>query len=698
MPALRRSRLIAERRSVLPVLAAVCVWLLLPGALPAAADQIRLSEDTFAPARARFDAVRALREGRYADVLRITAPIGDDPDMLLVRGRALVATGRYEEALPPLETAARLVPLGEAQLALGELHLLVGRTAPAREQLEPLVAAAARSSDGHVLGLAARAAARLGRYEQANALFRDAAAFIGDNADLQLAWGELFLEKHNRPEAVQSFRAALQRDRRNAAAFAGIARAFADENADAARQLAMRALAYNPALAAAHLVLADIALDEDRRDEARASVEAVLAVNDRHPDALARQAAMAFLDDRLGDFEAIVARVLAINPRFGDVYRIAGAQAARHYRFEAAARLVRRALEIEPGNVRAQADLGLHLLRTGDEAGARRALEAAFQADPYDVVSYNLLGLLDTLDAFETVEDGLVTLRLHPDEAPVLREHALLLARRALDTLAARYDVALEGPILVEIFPRHDDFAVRNVGLPGMVGALGACFGKVVTLDSPRARPPGSFNWQATLWHEMAHVVTLQLSDNRIPRWLTEGISVYEEKRARPEWGREMEARFADALERGEVLPLADLNRGFMSGDTIALAYYQASLLVEHLVATRGHDALRDLVRAFADGLSTDEAMRRVIGPTLAELEPEFRASIAERFAAVLAASRTPDDVRLNARTPRRVLEALAREHPDSYEVLLRLGERRALDGDTAGAYEAWERAARVLP
>src|SRR5690606_21672611 len=150
--------------------------------------------------------------------------------------------------------------------------------------------------------------------------------------------------------------------------------------------------------------------------------------------------------------------------------------------------------------------------------------------------------------------------------ASVLREHALPLARRALATLASRYGVEVEGPILVEIFPRHDDFAVRNVGLPGMVGALGACFGKVVTLDSPRARPPGSFNWQATLWHEMAHVVTLQLSENRVPRWLTEGISVYEEKRARPEWGREMEMRFAEALESGELLPLAELNRGFMSG------------------------------------------------------------------------------------------------------------------------------------
>ena len=39
-----------------------------------------------------------------------------------------------------------------------------------------------------------------------------------------------------------------------------------------------------------------------------------------------------------------------------------------------------------------------------------------------------------------------------------------------------------------------------------MIGALGACFGRVVTMDSPKARPPGEFQWEATLWHELAHV------------------------------------------------------------------------------------------------------------------------------------------------------------------------------------------------
>src|SRR5262249_20158756 len=156
------------------------------------------------------------------------------------------------------------------------------------------------------------------------------------------------------------------------------------------------------------------ALDEDRRDEAAGAVKSALAVNPSSLQALSLQAAMAYLDDRTSDFDALVTRVLAINPHFGDVYRVAAAQAARHYRFEGAVALNRKALTIDPGNVRAAADLGTDLLRTGDEASARALLDRVFKADPYDVVAYNLLGLLDTLESFQTSQSELVTLRLHP--------------------------------------------------------------------------------------------------------------------------------------------------------------------------------------------------------------------------------------------------------------------------------------------
>ena len=102
------------------------------------------------------------------------------------------------------------------------------------------------------------------------------------------------------------------------------------------------------------------------------------------------------------------------------------------------------------------------------------------------MVTFNSLALLDWLDKFQTVQDGDLISRFHQDEVAVMKEQAIPLAKEVLAAMSKRYGFAPKGPILIEMFPKHDDFAVRTLGLPGMVGALGACFGRVVTLDSPR--------------------------------------------------------------------------------------------------------------------------------------------------------------------------------------------------------------------
>src|SRR5262249_51733984 len=162
-------------------------------------------------------------------------------------------------------------------------------------------------------------------------------------------------------------------------------------------------------------------------------------------------------------FDAAVARALAINPTYGEVYRVAGSQAADHYRFEEAVALVKKSLELDPENSRALGELGIHLLPTRDEARARVPLQAPVQPDAYDAQTFNLLSLLDSLDKFGTVKDGNLIVRLHPEDAPVMRDAVVKLSRTALSDLSKRYGGFMpRGPILIEAFPRHDDFAVRT--------------------------------------------------------------------------------------------------------------------------------------------------------------------------------------------------------------------------------------------
>ena len=313
-------------------------------------------------------------------------------------------------------------------------------------------------------------------------------------------------------------------------------------------------------------------------------------------------------------------------------------------------------------------------------------------------MTFNLLALLDKLEKFDVVQDGDLTFKFDPNETKVLREYAIPLAHEALTKLSAAYQFTPKGPILIEVFPVHDDFAVRNLGLPGLVGALGACFGRVVSMDSPRAKAPGDFSWQATLWHELAHVVTLQMSKQRVPRWLTEGISVYEEGRRVPSWATEMEVPFALALERGQVLKLRDLNSGFTKPDTIALSYYQSSLLVGHIVATRGEPALRALLLAYGDGAEGDDAISKGLGISVDDLQGTFDKMLDQRFSAVRTALR--DTAKPRPGDPGgdiTLLKAAASEHPGSYRAQLALGLALAKEGNKA-AFEPLEKAAQLVP
>jgi tetratricopeptide (TPR) repeat protein len=682
-------------RPLVAILLYVCAWATFP---PAYADQKAVPTEAQEFLEAARRAI-AHGETSEAESMARSRP-GADPAAAAVLGQLAIRRGKYDEAVSLLEPAAAQEPDGEAALTLGQLHVQLGRTEAGTRLLTAVYRQNLVRSDAEAQFRAARAAQALGLPREAKMLFQSASA--SKDPAIDTGWGLLFLEKYNKPEALRSFKEALEKDPKWAPAHAGVARVLADENPPAAAAAATKALEIDAEFTDAHLLLAELELDNSRRDNARARIDKILAINPSHLEARAWLAAMSYVRGEQAEFEAEVKRVLAISPGYGDVYRIAGELAARNYRFEEAVALARKAIALDPTSGRSYADLGMHLMRTGEEPEARRVLERAFNFDPFDVVTYNLLALLDTLDKFVVEKSGDLIVKFHPDEAAIMREYAIPLAHEALETLSARYKFKPKGPILIEIFTNHDDFAVRNLGLPGMIGALGACFGRVVTMDSPRARnTPGAFSWQATLWHELAHVITLQMSNQRVPRWLTEGVSVFEEARARPEWGREMEVPFARALEQGETLRLKDLNSGFTRPETIALAYYQASLLVEHIASTHGEPALRTLVSSYADGVEGDAAIPKALGVSIDELQATFDRAVQKKFAPLLSALKgTPTDSPKPA--PGRdadvgVLKAAAAAQPGNYAAQLALGRALAAAGDRA-AFEPLERAAALIP
>ena len=650
-----------------------------------------------APANEPFPraARRAIAHGHAteAEALAKARP-ANDPAAVAVLGRLAIARGAYDEAVKILEPAATSNPQSDAALELGLLHQRLGHLDQASRLLNGVFRQGSSASDTESLLRSGRAAHALNKPHDADALYR-AALKSGPDAAVATAWGNQLLDIFLPADALNAFKTALQADAEWAPAHAGIARTLADENPTAAAEAANKALEIDPTLVDAHLTLAQLDLDNARFDAARERIDKALKSNESDLDALSLLAAIAYVRTGRQAFDTEARRVLAINPAFGEVYRVAADLAARNYRFDEAVALSREAVALDPSNSRAFADLGLQLMRTGDEPDARKALDRAFQANGFDRVTLNLLNLLDKLEKFDVVQDADLTFKFQPDETAVLKEYAIPLAHDALKTLSAKYQFTPKGPILIEVFPVHDDFAVRNLGLPGLIGALGACFGRVVSIDSPHARQPGTFSWQATLWHELAHVITLQMSNQRVPRWLTEGISVYEEGRARPEWGRDMEVPFAMAMEQGKVLKLKDLNSGFTKPDTIALAYFEASLLVDHIVATRGEAALRQLLLTYGAGGEGDAAIQKGLGVTIDDLQASFDKALDARFSSIRAALH--DQPQAAGGEDAAALRVAAGAKPGSYRAQMAFGLALAEQGDKA-AYEPLEKASALIP
>ena len=235
--------------------------------------------------------------------------------------------------------------------------------------------------------------------------------------------------------------------------------------------------------------------------------------------------------------------------------------------------------------------------------------------------------LNDELSRYRTLDADGFQVRMDANEAEIYGDAVVELLLRARKTLCTKYGLELKDRITVEIFPQPNDFAVRTFGMPGASGFLGVCFGRVITANSPASQKDHPSNWQAVLWHEFCHVVTLELTHNRMPRWLSEGISVYEERLANPTWGQRMTAASRTRILNGRMTPIRDLSGAFLHPETSAdlnFAYYQSSLVVENFVERYGLEKLKSVLVELGTGLPIDLALERHLA-SLEQLDEEFR-------------------------------------------------------------------------
>ncbi len=620
-------------------------------------------------------------------------------------GEVFAVSGRYTEAIAEFERASAdreksSVSPGEkleSDLRRAELLELVGQEERAKAIYESFVKYYTDSDPQTAFELTqiARALVRLERFQDANDMYRAAIEADSDYLEAQLGAGELFTEKYNYSDAAQFIDDGLKLNPNSARAYLALAHNKRLEGGEEMSAALTRALAVNPNFVEAIALKAALSLEAGQFDAAAAEIEKALKINSRSLEAHSLRAAMFYLQDR--DFEPEVAATLAIGPRYGGIYNTLSHYATITRRTEQAAQFARRAIEIAPRLWNAHLSLGMALLRMGQMESGRAEVEKAFKGDPFNVWAKNTLDLLDSMQDFRETKRGAFVIKASAQESEVLSPYAANLLEEAAAKLTSKYRFTPKGPIMVEIFQNHEDFAVRTLGIPGL-GALGVCFGMVIAQDSPSAREAGEFNWGSTLWHEYTHVITLQMTDYRIPRWFSEGLSVYEERRARPGWGDDWNPLFVRTFAAGRWFKIADLDGGFQRARTpqdIPIAYFQASQVCEFIADRFGFDAILRMLALYRDKAHTPDVLRQVLKLSESEFDREFSAYVgakarplneALRTEANLVASLGKDDV----------LKMLASE--DTFSLRLRAGDLLLADGDTAGAAVHFRRAIQLFP
>jgi tetratricopeptide (TPR) repeat protein len=616
----------------------------------------------------------------------------DRPAARLLLARAQLATGDYagaEATLVPLiqgqaqgQGPAKDAQAIEAHLVFDELRRMTGRTKDALADLEQLWKAStsdrairtalgeARYALGDVLGAKALfdetikesdanklnlddpvqtyqlavAARYTSQFQLANDAFRETLKLSPQLTAAGVAWADLFLEKYAAQLAEQTLEEVFKVNPNDPEAHAAMAQVIVETRYDlaAVRHHLDASLGVNSRNARALKVRASIEIDQNQWDTANKTLDGVIAANKDDVEAIAMKATVAWLRDDLKAYQAEVARTLAIDPAYAELYRIVARSAVREHRYVEAIELEKQAVKLKPDFYEAMAGAGLGYLRLGMEKEGIEWLDKSWAGDQYNVRTFNTRTLFkQTIPkeyTFGTSKN--FRIRYHNDEKAVLARYLEPTMEQAFASMVRRYGFTPKTPVTLELYADRNDYGIRTVGLPD-ISALGVCFGQVITAMSPAN---GDINWGMVLWHELGHVFAIQLSNSRVPRWFTEGLSEYETLIARPDWRRENDADLYGAVANQALPSIGNLNSEFMQPDTnaVVVAYYQSAVTIEYLVQTYGFPKIVEALKLFGKGKETADVLQVITGKTVAQLDVDFRKYLDIRLKAYAGTFKLP--------------------------------------------------------
>ncbi len=495
--------------------------------------------------------------------------------------------------------------------------------------------------------------------------------------------GRVFMDKHNKPAAFRAFERALTINPLAVEVIVarGQMAASAMEFKDAERH-AERALKINPRYVPALCLLADVHWFSGETDTTLKVLAKAQAVNPRDEATLARLAACHHLKKNQVLFQAVQAEATKNNPKCYTFYTDLAALLEQRKIYGDAEKYYNVAIQMQPKFAEAQAGLGMLYMRNAKEAEARKTLEDAKAADPFNVRVFNSLRVLDHLDRYESLKTEHFIIRYDQKNDEVLANFMAIYLEDIYKELADQFDYRPKGPFQIQIFMKHEMFSGRVVAVPDL-HTIGACTGPLVAMVSPRdtSKVTKLFNWNRVIRHELVHVFNLVQTQGRVPHWFTEGLAVrYEGPHIPPSW----HALLAEKVHNKELLDLDNILLGFIRPRSPAQwqqAYLQSLLYVEYLSKTHGEKSIGRMLAAFAEGLDTGPALEKACNVKQDVFEKGYREFLFEKV------KKTVVPVTRKEMTLKQLREAHAK-NPDDGEIAVQLAEKNYFLGKKRDARE----------
>ena len=268
--------------------------------------------------------------------------------------------------------------------------------------------------------------------------------------------------------------------------------------------------------------------------------------------------------------------------------------------------------EMEPGELRPGVNISYWWL-VQDAAG--RSLDVPPMSFVYADDRFEWQGL----------SDGLIRLWYYGRESRRAQE-ILAAAVEAAERIEGHIGISLEKPVAIYVYESRSDMlpalAQRDQTYDERTVTLGlSTGGDTLLLLGSHA------DVLQTTAHEMSHIIVGASTENPytdLPRWLDEGLAMYAEGALPSDNAKALDR----AIRRDELISVRSLSAYVGDASLVDLYYGEAYSLIAFMLDTYGQEKVAELLDVLEDGTLPEDALNRVYGFGLDELDNQWRASL----------------------------------------------------------------------